>query len=208
MRPSGIIALLLIFFTFSSLSAADPAEQLRKAKDKERKEVMKTFKKENWRVLDSSKSIETALLEHWAKMDKTVYGEIVGIASKGKNKNQLMTMAINNAMVVYSQSSTQKIKAFATALFSGNANNVNKELESFYNSYSRALSKEIHGELIKSFIAYRELNDGSLEVKAFYILDEEKAAESQRRTLENLSENEKDGSDISLTIIKAMNDQD
>ena len=204
MNKVCVLSLILFFIFPFSISSGNPVKQLEKAKEKERKEVLKRLKKENWRVLDSSKSIEVALMEHWVKMDQTGYDEVVGVSSKGKNKNQLMTMAMNNAIVTYSQLSSQKIKAFATALYSGDTNNVNKELESFYDTYVRALSKEIHGELMKSFVAYRENGDGSIEVCAFYIIDSEKADESRNNTLQRLSNNDDEISKVSKYIIETI----
>lgn len=202
-----IVSFILVLTAVLSVSAGDSAKNLQKAREKERKEVLKQMKKENWRVMDSSKSIETAMLEHWLAMEGSGFSEVVGISPKGKNKNQLMTMAMNNAVVVYSQNAEQTVKSVATALFKGDDANVNKELETFFNSFSRALSKEVRGELVKSFIAYRDAGDGNIEVRAYYVIDEEKANRSFIEALEYAGEEDPDAQDISQQLIQSFREE-
>ena len=167
--------------------AANPEKALQKAREKQRKEMLKQLKKEGWRLLDSSNSLEVVLLEHWAKCDAPGVEEIIGISSRSKSKNSGLQMAINNAFVTYSQQAEQTIQGMMASEISANAAHPESEMDNFYAVYKREIEKAIKGELVKSFSIYRENGDGTYEVQAFYTVNEEKAAQASRKAIENAS---------------------
>ena len=65
-----IAIILTAILMLPAAMAADTNKQLQKARNKERKEVMKRYKKENWQLFGSTRSLEVALLSHWDKLDK------------------------------------------------------------------------------------------------------------------------------------------
>ena len=65
-----IVFLLTLIMMMPAAIAADNSKQLQKARNKERKEVMKRYKKEGWQLFGSTRSLEVALLSHWEKLDK------------------------------------------------------------------------------------------------------------------------------------------
>lgn len=183
-----VLAILLaVLFILPAAYAADPAKQLKKAKEKERKEVMKRLKKEQWSLLGSSRSMEVALLTHWTELDKLGADgkEIVGISTRSKSKNIGQQMATNNACINYAQEAGSSVKGRALADMAGSGVDTDKEFENFYAAYERLVEKEIRGEMKQSFTLIRTNSDGTFEVQSFFIVSEDAASKARIRAFEN-----------------------
>ena len=158
-----VLAILLaVLFILPAAYAADPAKQLKKAKEKQRKEVMKRLKKEQWSLLGSSRSLEVALLSHWTELDALGADgkEIVGISTRTKSKNIGQQMATNAACINYAQEAGSAVKGRALTDMAGSGVDTDKEFENFYAAYERLVEKEIRGEMKQSFSLIRTNADG------------------------------------------------
>ena len=183
-----VLAILLaVLFILPAAYAADPAKQLKKAKEKERKEVMKRLKKEQWSLLGSSRSLEVALLSHWTELDALGADgkEIVGISTRTKSKNIGQQMATNAACINYAQEAGSAVKGRALTDMDGSGVDTDKEFENFYAAYERLVEKEIRGEMKQSFSLIRTNADGTFEVQSFYIISEDAASKARIRAFEN-----------------------
>ena len=183
-----VLAILLaVLFILPAAYAADPAKQLKKAKEKERKEVMKRLKKEQWSLLGSSRSLEVALLSHWTELDALGADgkEIVGISTRTKSKNIGQQMATNAACINYAQEAGSAVKGRALTDMAGSGVDTDKEFENFYAAYERLVEKEIRGEMKQSFSLIRTNADGTFEVQSFYIISEDVASKARIRAFEN-----------------------
>ena len=183
-----VLAILLaVLFILPAAYAADPAKQLKKAKEKERKEVMKRVKKEQWSLLGSSRSLEVALLSHWTELDALGADgkEIVGISTRTKSKNIGQQMATNAACINYAQEAGSAVKGRALTDMAGSGVDTDKEFENFYAAYERLVEKEIRGEMKQSFSLIRTNADGTFEVQSFYIISEDAASKARIRAFEN-----------------------
>ncbi len=183
-----VLAILLaVLFILPAAYAADPAKQLKKAKEKERKEVMKRLKKEQWSLLGSSRSLEVALLSHWTELDALGADgkEIVGISTRTKSKNIGQQMATNAACINYAQEAGAAVKGRALTDMAGSGVDTDKEFENFYAAYERLVEKEIRGEMKQSFSLIRTNADGTFEVQSFYIISEDAASKARIRAFEN-----------------------
>ena len=183
-----VLAILLaVLFILPAAYAADPAKQLKKAKEKERKEVMKRLKKEQWSLLGSSRSLEVALLSHWTELDALGADgkEIVGISTRTKSKNIGQQMATNAACINYAQEAGSAVKGRALTDMAGSGVDTDKEFENFYTAYERLVEKEIRGEMKQSFSLIRTNADGTFEVQSFYIISEDAASKARIRAFEN-----------------------
>ena len=178
---------LAVLFILPAAYAADPAKQLKKAKEKERKEVMKRLKKEQWSLLGSSRSLEVALLSHWTELDALGADgkEIVGISTRTKSKNIGQQMATNAACINYAQEAGSAVKGRALTDMAGSGVDTDKEFENFYAAYERLVEKEIRGEMKQSFSLIRTNADGTFEVQSFYIISEDAASKARIRAFEN-----------------------
>ena len=183
-----VLAILLaVLFILPAAYAADPAKQLKKAKEKERKEVMKRLKKEQWSLLGSSRRLEVALLSHWTELDALGADgkEIVGISTRTKSKNIGQQMATNAACINYAQEAGSAVKGRALTDMAGSGVDTDKEFENFYAAYERLVEKEIRGEMKQSFSLIRTNADGTFEVQSFYIISEDAASKARIRAFEN-----------------------
>lgn len=166
--------------------AANTSKQLQKARDKQKKEKMKQFKKEKWTVFGTSQTIDVALLSHYDKLEKLGDDahEIVGLASNFKSKNVGVATAENNACIEYAKEAGSELQGrIATDLF-GSGSNPDGEFDHFYQAFERGVQKEIKGELKKSFSIIHDNGNGTFELQTFYIVDESGAQRARMKALE------------------------
>lgn len=182
-----IISFVLALCLLLPAAMADNSKALRKARDKERKEVMKRLKKENWKIFGSSRSLEVALLSHWEKLDKEGDNarEVFGVSTRSQSKNVGQQMAINNACLTYAQQAGSQLQGRVASDISGNGSDASAEFEHFYAAYERAVEKEIRGEMQQSFSLIRENADGTFEIETYFVVNEDAASKARMRALEN-----------------------
>ncbi|MCI9606554.1 MAG: hypothetical protein HFJ94_00085 [Muribaculaceae bacterium] len=183
--------IIMLFMAALLIAAAPDAfaqnKALQKARNKEKKEKMKEYKKEGWKLFGSSRSLEVALLTHYDKLDKLGDDgrEVVGIASKFKSKNVGKQMAANNAAITYSQQAGSSLKGRVVSDMSGDGTSAEGEFDHFYGAYERLVEKEIKGEMEPSYTIIRDLGDGTYEMQDFYVVSESAASKARIRALEN-----------------------
>ncbi|MDE6300978.1 MAG: hypothetical protein K2M19_04620 [Muribaculaceae bacterium] len=179
-----ILAMMLVV---PAAMAANPAKQLQKAKDKERKEVLKRLKQGKWELLGSSRSMEVALLQHWAELDELGNDgrEIVGTSTRSKSKNIGQQMATNNAIINYAQESASTVEGMLANDFAGSGVDVSAEFENLFGTYRRQVEKELNGELKHSFSLIRTNPEGDFEVQSFFIVNESAASKKRIQALKN-----------------------
>lgn len=182
-----IISFILALCLLLPAAMADNSKALQKARNKERKEVMKRLKKENWKIFGSSRSLEVALLSHWDKLDKEGENarEVFGVSTRSQSKNVGQQMAINNACLTYAQQAGSQLQGRVASDISGNGSDASSEFEHFYAAYERAVEKEIRGEMQQSFSLIRENADGTFEIETYFIVNEDAASKARLRALEN-----------------------
>ena len=182
-----IVFLLTLIMMMPAAIAADNSKQLQKARNKERKEVMKRYKKEGWQLFGSTRCLEVALLSHWEKLDKLGEDgrEVMGISTKSKSKNVGQQMAINNACATYAQQAGSSLKGRVVSDLAGDGIDTDAEFEHFYAAYERLVEKEIKGEMDQSFSLIRNNPDGTYEIETFFIVSEGAASKARIRAMEN-----------------------
>lgn len=177
--------LLVIGMLFACPVANAQNKVLEKALKKEYKQKMKEYKKENWKLFASSRSLDVALLKHYEKLNENENArEISGVATKFKSKNVGKQMAMNSACVTYAQQAGSHVKGRVVSDMAGDGIDVEKEFEHFYAAYERLVEKEIKGELQESYSVIRENGDGTYELQTFFIVDEEAASAARVRAFE------------------------
>lgn len=177
-----LIAICLIAPTIDAQN-----KQLEKKRKQEYKTKMKEYKKENWKLFGSSRSLDVALLTHYDKLNNLgdEGREILGVASKFNSKNVGKQMAINNACLIYAQQAGSYVKGRVVSDMSGDGVDTDKEFDHFYAAYERLVEKEIKGEMQESYCIMRENSDGSFEMQVFFIVSENSATNARIRALEN-----------------------
>ncbi len=181
-----IMLLMALCMALPALNAQND-KALNKALKKEYKVKMKDLKKGGWELYGSSRSLDVALLSHYAKLSKDgeeTY-EIVGTCSKFKSKNLGHQTCINNACAIYAQQAGRQLKGRIVSDMAGNGDDVSGEFDHFYAAYESLVEKELKGELQESFSLIRSNKDGSYEMQTFFIVSESAATRARIRAYEN-----------------------
>lgn len=185
-----IMMLLVAVCMMLGASAAEPlTKQQQKQIQKETKAKLKEYKKENWKIFGSSRTLEGALTTHLTKLTEMGddASEVVGAASNFKSKNIGHQQAVNNACVNYSNEagSTLKGRVVSDMAANGSDESAAEEFDHFYGAYERLVEKEIKNEMKESFSIIRELGNGVFEMQTFFIVNESAASKARVRAMEN-----------------------
>lgn len=183
-----LVLLLLAFCLVMPVTYAEYKNKaLEKARNKEYKEKKKEFKKDNWKLFGSSRSLDVALLTHYDKLNNLGDDgrEITGVAGNVKSKNIGHQMAVNNACIRYSQQAGSSVKGRVVSDMAADATTGEGEFDHFYAAYERLVEKEIRGEMEESFTIMRETSPGVYEFQTFFIVSESAASKARIRAMEN-----------------------
>lgn len=186
-----IMLILAVILMVPAVEAEN--KQLQKALKKEYKAKMKEYKKGQWDLFGSSRTLEVALLQHYDQLNNLGEDarEVVGIASRFKSKNVGHQQAINNACITYAQQAGSHLKGRVVSDIAANGDDTAAEFDHFYAAYERLVEKEIKGEMIESYSIIRCLNpkakpqDREYEMQTFFIVNESAATRARIRAMEN-----------------------
>lgn len=178
--------MLLMALCLLTINADAQNKTLEKARKKEYKTKIKEYKKENWKLFGSSRSLDVALLTHYDKLNSLGEDghEVVGIASKFKSKNVGKQMAINNACLTYAQQAGSQVKGRIVSDMAGDGIDADAEFDNFYAAYERLVEKEIKGEMKESYSIIRDNGDGTSEMQIYFIVSESAASKARIRAME------------------------
>ncbi len=180
------VLFLLAFLMIAPMVDAQ-SKAMQKAMEKEYKSKMKEYKKENWKLFGSSRTLDVALLAHYDKLSSLgdEGKEVLGIASKFTSKNVGMQMAINNACITYAQQAGSHVRGRIASDMAGDGVDGEGEFENFYAAYERLVEKEIRGEMQQSYAIIRDNGDGTSEMQVYFIVNEKAASLARIRALED-----------------------
>jgi hypothetical protein len=178
-----IILILTAVLMLPAVTAEN--KQLEKAQKKEYKAKMKEYKKGNWELFGSSRTLDVALLTHYDKLNNEDAHEVVGVASKFKSKSNGHQMTINDACRTYAQQAGSFLKGRVTSDMTGDSDDTSIEFDRFYAAYERLVAKEIKGEMEESYSIIRSIGDSEYEMQTFFIVNESAATKARIRALEN-----------------------
>jgi len=167
---------------YAQLSKAQE-KKLQKERNKEYQKKIKEYKKENWKLSGSSRTIEVALLEHYKKFADEQNKEFVGEVSQCKSINVCKQFALTNAQNRYASLASGNVKGRITSMLRADANMPEVEIDKFIAAYENEVKAEISGVLTESYSIIRD-NGATKEYKTFFILNEEKANAARARALE------------------------
>jgi hypothetical protein len=168
----------------SAQSSKKLDKKLQKEKDKEYKKKIKEYQKENWKLSGSSRTLEVALLEHYAKLAESEENkEFAGEVSQCKSINVCKQSALNNAQNRYASLAGGNIKGRIESLLRADADRPEIEMDKFIAAYENQVKAEVSGVLTESYSIVKD-NGTTKEYKTFFILNEEKAGAARARAME------------------------
>lgn len=157
-----------------------------KAVKKEVKAKMKDYKKRGYEVFGTSRTLETVLTKHYTTLEEKdgKVMEIVGFA-RAKSYNVAATAAQNSAANRYATTASAQVKGRMLADMANDVANLEAEFDKFYAAYEAKVEQEIRGELRPSFSVMKKNDDGTIQVEAFYLVDEDAASRARINAFKN-----------------------
>jgi len=144
---------------------------------------LREIKREGWELFGSSKTMKDALRDHYEALKQPGTFEMVGTASGVQSESIGQQVAWNNASINYVQQAGSFLRGRIdtdTHAGGGDAG----EFSNFYAAYETLLQKEIRGELRPSYTLVRSRADGTYQVMAFFVVNEEAAVNARIRAAE------------------------
>ena len=187
-----IIMLMVVAFMVTAIPQTVDAQQskkqqkqLQKALKKEYKLKMAEYKKENWKLSGSSRTLEVALLTHYQKLGEEAGNnvEFVGEVSQCQSINVCKQFALTNALNRYAALASGNVKGRITSMLRADANMPQIEIDKFIAAYENQVKAEVDGVLTESYSIIKQKGNTN-EYKTFFILNEEKAGMARKRALE------------------------
>jgi hypothetical protein len=157
-----------------------------KAVKKEVKAKMKDYKKRGYEVFGTSRTLESVLTKHFTTLEEKdgKVMEIVGFA-RAKSYNVAATAAQNSAANRYATTASAQVKGRMLADMANDVANLEAEFDKFYAAYEAKVEQEIRGELRPSFSVMKKNDDGTIQVEAFYLVDEDAASRARINAFKN-----------------------
>ncbi len=166
----------------------------------------KEVQKAGWRIDDSYKTLELAMLEHHRKMRKDGVYTIESEVSMCRSLNVCRANALNNALREYADLAGGVIKGKAVNDIKNNASAMKpEEFDNFYAAYVRNIKAEVKGALSLSYALVRPNGTGK-SYKQIYIVDENAAGNARKRAMQRALEETKLSVEHGLWIEKFVNE--
>jgi Ca2+-binding EF-hand superfamily protein len=177
----SFVLLMVIMIT----SAFGQPKETDKSLWKMAKKEAKKLEKEGWNV-DSSIPLENVLFKHYQKLtdenNQELIANVIGNTTvTTMNQGQQWTSTM--ASVSYAKQAGQNVRGRIAAEVGAGTENM-PSADSFYEGYESKVEKEIKGELKKSFSLYKEKSNGTIDYKAYYIVNEENASKARIRAMQ------------------------
>ena len=144
----------------------------------------KQFEKEGW-VLDGTGTFLSVLTDHRSKIEGGKATELVGNANNKKSVSLAKAIARNNAINEYAENACSMVRAKINT----DLKDLNEEQrENFTAVYERLFNKEMTGILKSSFYMYRRNVDGTYDLRAFFIVDEESITTANKNAIQETAD--------------------
>lgn len=173
-----ILMICMVALLGVSIVGAQSKKDVKAAK-KQAKIEAKTLTKQGWVLLESG-MLEKNLADQ-ALRKTNGKDEIVGTAESMRSINMGKSVARNNALNEYAELQRSMLRARIVSELSA----VNEDqVENLVAGYERLVAAEIRGEVRPSFTIYKTNKDGSVNVRSYFVIDQEAAHSARKRALE------------------------
>jgi hypothetical protein len=185
-----ILGAVLCFYVVSADAQSD--RKFNREMNKVYKKKTKEMKKEGWKVTGTSLTLEAAIMKHLRTINSDDKNkELITSVSMCKSLNVCSAQALNNALVRYAENAGSYVRGRVVSdLFNNASGDVPEEFDKFYAAYERLVSAEIKNEVQLS-AAFEKPNDSGRAYQAWFIVNEEKAAQARVRAMQRAFEETK-----------------
>ena len=181
-----VVAMALLFGCVASAGA-----QTKEAK-KDAKKRVKELKKEGWKLMTSTYSMEYVILEYNSYMAEDPENRIAltGIAI-GQNPKVGRDNATMNAVTNYAGRAASQVVGKMKSIAQSTASEVSDEIDKFGEAYEIGVNTKITGIVKQHFILYRDLGDGTYEYNVYLSIDESQARQLREEAAQQAAEQAK-----------------
>lgn len=180
-----LFAMLLAGVMFVGAASAQPKSS-DKSLWKSARKMAKTLTADGWKI-DGSRSLEEMLYNHYQKLtdenNQELIANVIGNTAV-KTMNQGQQWAQINAATTYAKQAKMMVVGRITNETGAGIEGA-PSVDSFYEGYESQVVSEIKGEIKKSFSLYREKENGVIDYKAFYLVNEVSASQARIRAMEH-----------------------
>jgi len=189
-RSAIIIMFTVLFCSFTTNFYAQSDRKYNRTMEKDYKKSIKELKKTGWTVSGTSLSLDAALMKHQRMLNSDTQNcELVAEVSMCYSSCE--SHGLNKAMNKYAQNAGSYIRGRITSdMFNNSSAETLEEFDKFYAAYERLVQAEVKGELEFSF-AIEKPNGAGKSYRAYYIVNEEKAAKARLRAMQRAFEETK-----------------
>lgn len=182
-----LLCAMMCVMTITSL-VAQPRTSERKMWKTAKKQT-REYVADGWKT-DGLKPMSEYIFDTYLKLQDQNNQEIVGTvqgATSAKTLNQAKQWAYTSAIVEYGKQAKMMLRGRLTEEFGAGLAD-SPSMDNFYEAYEALVVKEINGQIKKIFGIYRTKDDGTIDYRAYCLVNEETAAESRIRAYERLKE--------------------
>ena len=191
-RSLIILMFTVLFCSFTTNFYAQSDRKYNRTMEKNYKKSVKELKKQGWTVSGTALSLDAAMMKYQRMINNDSQNrELVSEVSMCKSLNVCKSNALNNALIEYAQNAGSYIRGRITSdMFNNSSAETPEEFDKFYAAYERLVQAEVKGELEFSF-AIEKPNGAGKSYRAYYIVNEEKAAKARLRAMQRAFEETK-----------------
>lgn len=157
-----------------------------KALWKSAKKAAKELKKQGWNT-EGVEPLENLIYYHIQKT-KAKKLEVIGLVEGNTDvttMNQAKQWAFANAAMSYAQQAGSNIKGFAKNKISAGLADYDDAIDEFTQNFKIEVEKAIDGELRLDFGIFKKKKDGTIDYRAYYVVDEDAALNAKKKALKN-----------------------
>lgn len=168
------LLIAMALFAVVNPAMAQTEKQIAKAV----KKTVRQYEAEGWKPVETG-TLELIITRHFTKLyaSKNLQ-ELTGNANAKRSLNIAQTVARNNAIDAYAEKSRSLVRARMNTHISDMPK---QQAEAFVAGYERLVSSIIDGQLQASYHLYKRNQDGTYDVRAIYIVNEEEAAKMRKK---------------------------
>lgn len=198
--------LAIIVSLFLQTSYAQSKTMQRELK-KEYKRVLKTFKKEGWKMDNNGRSAEVTLLKYFERLNEDPdLIPIEGTSSNCKSLNVCRQAALNNAQNEYTRLVSGKIVGAFGSIIRSNADRPQEEIDKMVGGLTNEVEADVAGVLEPQYSKYRE-KDGMKEYITYFFINSKKLEGAIQTSLERSIKETKLTIEEAKSISKFVNDE-
>ena len=206
MKKTLTFVLALFAGLFMQTSYAQ-SKTMQRELNKEYKRVLKTFKKEGWKMDNNGRSAEVTLLKYFERLNEDPdLIPIEGTSSNCKSLNVCRQAALNNAQNEYTRLVSGKIVGAFGSIIRSNADRPQEEIDKMVGGLTNEVEADVAGVLEPQYSKYRE-KDGVKEYITYFFINSKKLEGAIQTSLERSIKETKLTIEEARSISKFVNEE-